>query len=246
MSHEEWFRELREPDRPGYVETGDDTTHPIRHIGNVPFGKEGEQTYIKNVLHVPTITKNLVSVGQIVEQGMQVRFNQGGCFIEKEGRLIARGQKEGRMFILESNEVKSAMYAKGLKPNTDIELWHKRIGHINLQKLKAMQSKGVVIGLPTFKEKEIEGVCEACQFGKQHRHPFSKEMNVSKGLLDVVHSSVWGPAQTGTFGGCRYYVTFVDDFSRYTWIFPMRMKSEVFTHFQKFKSEVKKTTRRHV
>ena len=150
------------------------------------------------------------------------------------------------MFILEANEVKSAMFAKGLKHNTDIELWHKRIGHINLNKLKAMQSKGVVIGLPTFKEKEIEGVCATCQFGKQHRHLFLKERNVSKGLLNVVHSDVWGPAQTATFGGCRYYVTFIDDFSRYTWIFPMRMKSEVFTHFQKFKSEVEKTTGRHV
>ena len=71
-SHPEWFRELREPERPGYVETGDDTTHPIRHIANVPFVQEGKQTYIKNVLHVPNITKNLVSVSQIVEQGMQV------------------------------------------------------------------------------------------------------------------------------------------------------------------------------
>ena len=83
-SHQEWFRELREPERPDYVKTGDDTTHLIWHIGNVPFGKEGKQTYIKNVLHVPTITKNLVLVGQIVEQGMQVRFNQGGCFVVKE------------------------------------------------------------------------------------------------------------------------------------------------------------------
>ena len=71
-SHKEWFLELREPERPGYVETGDDTTHPIRHIGNVPFGERGKQTFIKNVLHVPTITKNLVSVSQMVEQGMQV------------------------------------------------------------------------------------------------------------------------------------------------------------------------------
>ena len=133
------------------------------------------------------------------------------------------------MFILESKEVKSAMFANGSKSNTDIELWHKRIGHINLNKLKGMQSKGVVLGLPIFEEKEINGVCGACQFGSQHRHPFSKEMNVSKGLLDVVHQDVWGPAQMTAFGGCRYYVTFIDDFSRHTWIFPMRQKNEVFT-----------------
>ena len=50
-SHEEWFRDLRTPDRPDYIETGDDTPHPIRHIGDVPFRK-GEKTCIKNVLHV--------------------------------------------------------------------------------------------------------------------------------------------------------------------------------------------------
>ena len=110
------------------------------------------------------------------------------------------------MFILDSHEMKSAMFAKSTKTDSDIQLWHKRVGHINLNKLKAMKSKGVVIVLPTFKEKEIEGVCKACQFGKQHRHPFPKERNVRKCLIDVVHSDVWGPAQTAIFSECRYYV----------------------------------------
>ena len=161
-SHEDWFKDLQKPERPDYVKTGDDTIHPIQHVGNVPFGEEGNQTYIKNVLHVPTITKNLVSVGQIVKQGIQDRFNDGGCFIEKDGQLIAHDQTEGRMFILDSHDMKSAMYAKDQRANTDIELWHKRIGHINLQKLKGMQLKGVIIGFPTFIEKEIASVCEAC------------------------------------------------------------------------------------
>ena len=97
------------------------------------------------------------------------------------------------MFILESNEVKLAMFAKGLKVETDLKLWHKRIGHINLQKLQNMQSKGVVIGLPNFTEKEIMSVYEACQFKKQRQHPFPKERNVRKGILDVVHLDAWRP-----------------------------------------------------
>ena len=91
-SHQEWFPDLRMSDQPGYIQTGHDTTHPIRHIGNVPFGKEGEQNCIKNVLHVLTINKNLVSVGQIMEQGMEVRFNNGGCFIKQDVRLIVKGR----------------------------------------------------------------------------------------------------------------------------------------------------------
>ena len=126
-SHQEWFHDLRTPDQPDY------TPHPIRHIGNVPFGKEGEQNCIKNILHVPTITKNLVLINQIVEQGREVHFSNEGCLIEKDGPLIGKGRREGALFILDSNEVKSAMYAKGLKTETNIRLWHKQIGHINLQ-----------------------------------------------------------------------------------------------------------------
>ena len=66
-----WFSEMKEPSKPGYVETGDDTMHPIEHVGNVPLAMDdGRNKYLADVLHVPTITKNLVSVGQIVEQGL--------------------------------------------------------------------------------------------------------------------------------------------------------------------------------
>ena len=58
------------------------------------------------------------------------------------------------MSILDSHEMESSMFANSTKADSDIELWHKRIGHINLNKPKAMQSKGVVIRLPNFIEKE--------------------------------------------------------------------------------------------
>ena len=60
----------------------------------------------------PIITKNLISIGQIVEQGMHARFNKGGCFREKKGRLIGKEGREGWMFMLNSDKVKTAMYAK--------------------------------------------------------------------------------------------------------------------------------------
>ena len=103
-----------------------------------------------------------------------------------------------------------------------------------------MQSKGVVIGLPAFESKRVDQVCEACQLGKKHRLPFLKESSISKGLLDVINSDVWGPVQAPTIGGCRYYVTFIDNHLRYTWIFPMKKKSEVLSHFQKIKSQIEK------
>ena len=87
-SHQEWFHDLRTPNWSSYIEAWDDTTHPIQLIGN-----EDKNNCIKNVLQVPTITNNLFLVVQIMEQGMQVRFNNGGCFIENNGQHIAKGRK---------------------------------------------------------------------------------------------------------------------------------------------------------
>ena len=102
-----------------------------------------------NVLHIPTNTKNLVSIGKIVHEGMQIRFTHLGCFIEEVGKVIAQGRQEGRMFILEMNEVGTAMFAKGQKVESDIDLWHKRFGLVNFPRLREMQTKNLMFGLPS-------------------------------------------------------------------------------------------------
>ena len=96
--HANWFESLKEPQIPGYVQTCDNTTHTIEHVGDIPLWEErGKTKYTLNVMHVP----NLISVGQIVEQGMQVKFKKSGCFIEKHGKLIAKGKQQRRMFVLD-------------------------------------------------------------------------------------------------------------------------------------------------
>jgi hypothetical protein len=66
--HGEWFRDVKNLEKSGYVETKDDTAHPIAHIRDVPLVmQDGKMKYLSNVLHVPNITKNLVSVGQMIE-----------------------------------------------------------------------------------------------------------------------------------------------------------------------------------
>ena len=251
-SHEEWFREMRSPECPGYVETGDDTAHPITHVGNVPLTmQDGKAKYLADVLHVPDITKNLVSVGQMVEQGLQVRFTSDGCYVEdlkNDCRLIAKGKRAGRLFTLDVSlpEMDAAMFARGSGVVADIEIWHKRIGHVNVQRLKNMQSKQIVDGLPKFRVDGMHKVCEACQFGKQARHAFPHEKHVCQKALEVVHSDVWGPTKTATLSGCKYYVSFIDDHTRKVWVYFMREKSEVFTHFKSFKALVEKETGLHI
>jgi len=77
-----------------FVETSDDTTHPITQIGKVPLSmQDGQTKYLKDVHHVPTITKNLVSIGQMVEQGLQMTFNPNGCFVKDMKNQGKRGKE---------------------------------------------------------------------------------------------------------------------------------------------------------
>ncbi|MCO5597668.1 hypothetical protein L7F22_051749 [Adiantum nelumboides] len=69
-----------------------------------------------------------------------------------------------------------------------------------------------------------------------------QERHVSRNVLELIHSDVWGPAKNTSLGGCRFYVTFIDDCSRKVWIYFMKEKSEVSTHFQNFKAMVEKQT----
>ena len=106
------FSDLRIPDQPCHVETRGNITHPIQHVYNVSFGKEGQNTCVKNVLYVLTITKNLASVDQIVEERMQVCFNKDECLIKRKGRLIARERREGRTFILNLDSENNHVYQR--------------------------------------------------------------------------------------------------------------------------------------
>jgi hypothetical protein len=82
-NHGERFRDIKDLKTLGFVETSDDTTPPITQIGKVPLSmQDGETKYLKDVFYVPTITKKLVLVGQMVEQGLHVTFNPNGCFVE--------------------------------------------------------------------------------------------------------------------------------------------------------------------
>ncbi len=94
-----------------------------------------------------------------MEQGLQVTFNPNGCFVEdmkNQGKLIAKGERNERMFTLDVNmfEVNSMLFTHG-KGVRDIGIWHKRIGHVNFQRLKLMEKQNPVRGLPKFGAEEV-------------------------------------------------------------------------------------------
>jgi hypothetical protein len=104
--------------------------------------QDGQTKYLKDVFYVSTITKNLVSVGQMVEQSLEVTFNSNGYFVENmknQNKLIVKGKRNGWMFTLDVNmlEVNSMLFTHGKKAK-DIGIWHKWVGHVYFQHFKLM------------------------------------------------------------------------------------------------------------
>jgi len=104
-----------------------------------------------------------------------------------------------------------------------------------------MEKYNLVRGLPKFgTEKVMSKVYEACQFGKQARHPFpAQTTHVSSKPLEMIHSDVW-TTKIKSIGGCKYYVSFINDHIRKVWVYFMKHKGDVFQHFSNFKAMVEK------
>ncbi|CAJ2647569.1 unnamed protein product [Trifolium pratense] len=118
-------------------------------------------------------------------------------------------------------------------------LWHYRMGHLNFKDLTVMQRQNMVTGLP--KIEMPEEMCEDCIQSKQHRHSFSKDaLSKTKSVLEVVYSDVCGPMQVDSIGGNKYFVSFIDDFSRKMWTYLISKKSDVLDVFKKFKLTVER------
>ena len=123
------------------------------------------------------------------------------------------------------------------------ELWHRRFGHLNYRALPSLPD--MVTGMPPIKLIH-DGVCKGCALGKNVRKPYSSSSRRSKGILDLIHSNLCGPMTAPSLGGCLYYVIFIDDFSRKTWIYFMKAKSETFAKFQEFKTFIEKQMGMHI
>jgi hypothetical protein len=107
---------------------------------------------------------------------------------------------------------------------------------------KGMQILHKINLLPDLKQIDLD-FCEHCVYGKQKRVRFLKVGKEKKNeRLELVHTDVWRLAQVSSLGVSRYYVTFIDDATRKTWVYCIRQKSDVFNTFKKLKALVENET----
>jgi transposase InsO family protein len=123
-------------------------------------------------------------------------------------------------------------------------LWHQRLGHIGEKGLQTLHGKGMVEGMSNC-TLDFD-FCEHCIYGKQNRVRFPSGATREKGILELIHSDVFGPVHVPSLGKYVYYVSFIDDFSRNTWIYFLRKKYEVFDKFKEFKALVENQTEKKI
>ena len=119
------------------------------------------------------------------------------------------------------------------------KLCHLKCGHIGFVGLNLLSKKIMVYGLPSIVDSCDK--CEACILGKQHWLPFNYgNWRRARAPLELMHSDLVGPMKTTSIGGSIYFMTFIDDFNRRTWMYFLKRKSEAFDKFVEFKALAEK------
>ena len=180
------------------------------------------------------ITKSLLSVSKLTDDyPCSVTFDSTSvCVLDKAThKVLSQGNKTKGLYCLDNPQFMS-FYSSRQQSSSDV-VWHKRLGHPNDQVLQHLSStKAIQIN------KTIKSLCEACQLGKTCKLPFSSSDFQSSRVLERIHSDVWGPAPVVSVQGFRYYVVFIDNYSRFCWFYPMKSKSDVFSIFKIFQQQV--------
>lgn len=221
------------------VVTANNSRLPITHVGKtvvVPrFNPNKVQ--LQNVYHVPGMKKNLLSVSQLTASGNYVVFGPEDVKVYQNLNASDTPILEGRR--LESIYVMSAesAYVDKTRKNETVDLWHARLGHVSYYKLKVMMNKSMLKGLPQL---DVRGdtICAGCQYGKAHQLPYEESTFRAKESLELIHSDVFGRVKQAFISGMCYMLTFIDDFSRYVWVYFLKQKSEVLDKFKEFRKKV--------
>ena len=121
--------------------------------------------------------------------------------------------------------------------NEESKLWHEIFGHLNYKYLSDLSENNMVIGLP--KIKFSKGFYQGCILGKHLEHNYDKACHErTSAPLELIHSDIAGPFTHMSMSQGKYALTFIDEFSKYCWVYFLKHKSEVFYLFKVFKSLV--------
>jgi Integrase core domain len=198
----------------------------VANGSQIPIDQIGTTNILSNnisgVLYLPNFTSNLLSVSKITKElNCNVIFSPTNVVFQDivTKRTIGEGKLDNGLYYLDISN--KALAANSVEDN---KLWHWRIGHASdfvLNKLLNLRNLD-------------NSTCDIYRFVKQTRLPFTLSNSKTSNFFELEHSDVWESAPVTSYNNFRYYVTFIDDFSRTTWIYLLTSKYEVFQKFVDF------------
>ncbi|CAI7799639.1 unnamed protein product [Closterium sp. NIES-54] len=243
--------------RPVAVSLGDPSGRPVLAHSFTVLPCPAAPSGLLSGLHLPSFSKNLVS-GADLQDAWVAQFTPGGqrvthCTCSRTGRHLATftrrpgsslytlttapppipasGQvaASSQVFAATSRSSPASAPCSCRPLAHETLLWHHRLGHPSMPRLRGMASRALVSGLPRSLPPLPPGpapTCVPCVEGRQRATPHSSSFPPTEAPLQTLHMDMWDPARVRGQGHERYFLLVVDDYSRYTTVFPLRSKGE--------------------
>ena len=216
----------------GSIKMGDDSPCQIIGIGSVQIKMhDGIIRTLTDVRHILDMRKNLISLSTLDGKGYKYSGGDGVLKVSKGSLIIMKGDlKSANLYHLRDTTITDnvAVISNSLSNSNATNLWHMHLGHMSELGLAVLSKRGLLDGHSISKL----DFCEHCVFGKHKKVKFNTSTHTSKGILDYVHSDLWGLSRKPSIGGARYMLTIIDDYSRMVWPCFLKDKSEAFSAFK--------------
>jgi histone deacetylase 1/2 len=220
------------------IHTASGSGMDIRHIGNSVIHAPHHDLHLNDILHVPQASKSLLSTSRLARDNHAfVEYWPNSFFVKDQDtrEILLQGRCVGGLYPMpKSSSLSPGRQAHSVAKSSST-LWHRRLGHPSSVVVHQVLRDNNI----QFSESNKESVCDACQQAKSHQLPYPKSSSVSTFPLELAFSDVWGPAPASV-GRFKYYVSFIDDYSKFTWIYLLKNKSDVFQKFRDFQQMVER------
>lgn len=220
------------------IKLADDSKIKSSHAGTWSLPITGKPSH--SALYVPSLQEPLLSVSGLCDDGFELVFSHHGCTIypedsvEPQTKPLGEFERRGGLYYLQQGVHSSLASIPQPLANIPLSAWHVSLGHIVLKPLKAfIKSSGITVSVMN----EVDVLqCSICVRAKMHRLQFTSRKNhwASK-RGETIHSDVCSFEQVSR-EGFKYWMMFIDDYSKETAVFPMKCKSHVLTCFKQYKA----------
>jgi hypothetical protein len=217
------------------IKVGNGQGLDIHHTSLASLPSSNHTFTLQFLLHVPQIERNLISVNQFTKDNHVFIEFHPYCFRVKDlhtGTLLLQSLSKGGLYPWPTSLPPRLSNHALVSEKVSLAQWHHRFGHPVFKIVRRVLLSKQLLILPN----KLASVCSACQQGKSHRLHFPISTSVSTRPLSLLFMDVWGPTPFLSLMNKRYFLHIVDDYSKYSWIYPLEQKYDVlsiFTQFQK-------------